>query len=73
MAKRNKYKSSEEIFLDHITSLIQKLLIDNKNYRNGHCTSMSSWDAIDYIKRNATYILNEIENTKHLILPESTL
>lgn len=62
----------EEIFLEHITTLINNLLIKNINYDNGYYHKEGKYisDVIGDTKERAIYILEEIENTKHLIMKE---
>lgn len=63
----------EEIFYNHIKKVITNLLIDNPNYKNGYyhyegCPgSGMKGDLLKDTKEHASYILKELENTKHLI------
>jgi hypothetical protein len=60
-------RKGEEIFLEHISTLIRNLLVTNVNYTNGHYVRTSNYDVIVDTKERANYILEEMERTKHLI------
>jgi hypothetical protein len=62
----------EDVFLAHIKSLIRNLLIDNVNYTNSYYWSSGSFDSHKFItdtKKRAEYILEQIDETDHLVKP----
>ena len=65
--KRRKGPSNSEVFLIHITSLINNLLIENVNYTNGFYERDRMADLLVDTKERAGYILREVERTKHLV------
>lgn len=60
--------SAEELFYDGIYTLVSNLLINNVNYKNGYHHGGSVGDLIDHTKERASYILERMEHTKHLII-----
>lgn len=58
---------NHEVFLTHLTLLINNLLIHNVNYVNSYYMAQSKSDLLDATKERAQHILDEIEKTKHLI------
>jgi len=60
-----------KIFYEHIETLIKNLLIDNKNYSNGHYFDLNGqvfhFKLLKDTKERANYILKEMKQTKHLI------
>lgn len=58
---------NHEVFLMHLTTLINNLLIYNVNYVNSYYMAQSKSDLLDATKERAQHILDEIEKTKHLI------
>lgn len=63
----NKIITPKKIFLDKIKLLINNLLINNHNYRGIYFRDLSKHDLLEDTKIRAKYILEEIEQTKHLI------
>ncbi len=58
----------EELFRNKVVSNIKNSFIDNINFTNGHCWKMSASELIEYVKRQASHILEDIYRTEHLIL-----
>ena len=68
----NKPLKQEEIFYNDIKTLIENLLINNKNYRNDYYYDKyrGTFDyskLLDDIKESSEYILERMEREKHLI------
>jgi hypothetical protein len=63
---------NSEIFLEHITTLLKNLLIKNVNYENSYYANQygKPFELIKDTQERASYILGEIEETKHLIEEE---
>ena len=64
-------QSNEIIFYDKLKTLITNLLISNKNYTNGYYSN-HSWDhdvhgLVRDTQERARYILNTMDEIKHLI------
>lgn len=57
----------EKLFINRISTLIRNLLINNPNYEGKYGAERSKFDLLQDTKERANYILEEIENTKHLI------
>ncbi len=64
-----------EIFYNDIYSLINNLLINNKNYTNGYYSALYDYNSrtqpfnklLEDTKERAKYILDRMESEKHLI------
>ena len=57
----------EQVFYNHITTLIKNLLINNPNYNNKHFWNLEKHELKYETIERAEYILTEMEKTKHLI------
>ena len=62
--------SPEKIFLDAVSKTIKNLLINNPNYTNNYYDKKNAWDVIRDTKERASFILEKIEEIKHLIIPD---
>ena len=64
-----KRKTDAEAFIEHIKTLIKNLLINNVNYTNRYYYKLNF--AIDELikdtKERGRWVLEQIEQTKHLI------
>ena len=61
-----KQQEPEQIFYEHIKTLIRNLLINNKNYSTGYYQSV--FDLKNDTIERAKYVLEEMEKTKHLVI-----
>ena len=57
----------EQVFYSHTATLIKNLFIDNVNYTNGYYSRLSYFELISQFKEKARYILETMEDEKHLI------
>jgi len=59
----------EKLFVKNITTLINNLLVENKNYKNGYYSQSCHhhFNVINDTIERAKYILSDIESTKHLL------
>lgn len=57
----------EQLFYDNISKLIKNLFIKNVNFKNGYYNGKSQYEFEKDIKEMAQYILDEMEQQKHLI------
>jgi len=60
----------EQLFFDDIRKLINNLLINNPNFKNGHYYKQGHFDSFQFMedqKERATYIFERMEQEKHLI------
>jgi len=66
---KNEIKS-ENLFVDSVVILIKNLLIDNPNYKNGYYynNDRTIFDLIEDTKERSKYILQKIDEMKHLVL-----
>lgn len=59
--------TSKKIFLDRIQNLVKNLIVDNVNYKTGYYFDKPIFKFKEDTIERGRYILEEIENTKHLI------
>ena len=71
MSKR-KRQTPEQIFLDSVNNMVRNFFIKNPNFSNGYYydEGMMKSDIIKDVNRSAEYILEKIEDMKHLIIYE---
>lgn len=62
-----KSQEPQELFIDNINTLINNFFIDNINWRSGYYYKMSMSEIKDVIKGQAKYLLEFIDNTRHLV------
>lgn len=67
-----KRQTPEEIFLDSVKNMVNNFFINNPNFSNGyyHNEGMYKSDIIKDVNRSAKYLLDRIEDMKHLIIYE---
>lgn len=63
-----KHIDIEEVFRNNIVSHIKGAFFRNPNLENNYFYAMNKYELRDYIKSLAQELLDEIDNTQHLIL-----
>ena len=57
----------DEVFIESIKNLVNGLLIENKNYKTGYYDS--TWEMSAAIREQGEYIIEKIDDWKHLVEP----
>jgi len=65
-----KRQTPEEIFLDQVNSMVKNFFIDNPNFKSGYYygDNILKSDIIKDVNSSAKYMLEKIEEMKHLII-----